>query len=279
MRRSAAKQNPERLSNGQLMRIAPLAVARFSLDPVVDAALAQRFCAQECALTHPNPVAVDAGCVFVAALRSAIAGAAPSDVYAVALAHAATEPVRASIRNARLAPQSAEFPADGTKAGYLGVALQNAFYHLLRMTTFERAIVDTVRLGGDTDTNCAIVGALLGACVGASGIPRVWRNAVILASSPSRAAASPPPPPPSLPRSRDTPESKPANPESEFDSPSHPVGLLRWPASEHRTVAYPLAACAGSCRSLAASLRGLAPSDPAPRPEPNEHTRGERRRR
>jgi hypothetical protein len=33
--------------------------------------------------------------------------------------------------------------------------------------------------GGDTDTNAAIAGALLGAVCGEAGVPRQWREAVL----------------------------------------------------------------------------------------------------
>jgi ADP-ribosyl-[dinitrogen reductase] hydrolase len=39
--------------------------------------------------------------------------------------------------------------------------------------------VATVMGGGDTDTNAAIAGALLGAVHGAPAIPKQWRDAVI----------------------------------------------------------------------------------------------------
>lgn len=39
---------------------------------------------------------------------------------------------------------------------------------------FRSAILEVVRCGGDTDTTAAIVGGIIGACVGKTGIPRVW---------------------------------------------------------------------------------------------------------
>jgi ADP-ribosylglycohydrolase len=39
---------------------------------------------------------------------------------------------------------------------------------------FENALIDTVGCGGDTDTNAAIAGALLGAAHGRSAIPPRW---------------------------------------------------------------------------------------------------------
>jgi len=45
---------------------------------------------------------------------------------------------------------------------------------LRRQSDYRGAIVETVRLGGDTDTVAAVVGALVGARVGEEGIPPEW---------------------------------------------------------------------------------------------------------
>lgn len=45
------------------------------------------------------------------------------------------------------------------------IAFQNAFFRLLHSSTLECGIVESVRAGGDTDTNAAIAGALLGLCM------------------------------------------------------------------------------------------------------------------
>ena len=60
------------------------------------------------------------------------------------------------------------------KSGWVLLARQNAFYHLRRRATVEEALVATVGKGGDTDTNAAIAGALLGAADGLDAIPRRW---------------------------------------------------------------------------------------------------------
>jgi ADP-ribosylglycohydrolase len=51
-----------------------------------------------------------------------------------------------------------------------GLALQVA----AERPTFEQGLRYVVGLGGDTDTNAAVAGALLGAAVGASGLPSGW---------------------------------------------------------------------------------------------------------
>lgn len=39
---------------------------------------------------------------------------------------------------------------------------QSAFYELLHGISFSKSLIDAISRGGDTDTNAAIVGALLG---------------------------------------------------------------------------------------------------------------------
>ena len=47
-----------------------------------------------------------------------------------------------------------------------------------RIMDFSEAIVSTVKLGGDTDTNACIVGALCGAVTGLAEIPDQWANSI-----------------------------------------------------------------------------------------------------
>jgi ADP-ribosylglycohydrolase len=75
-----------------------------------------------------------------------------------------------TIQAAALAP-----PADYVyQQGWVLIALQNALWQLLQAPNVEEGVVDTVRWGGDTDTNAAICGALLGAVYGREAIPAQW---------------------------------------------------------------------------------------------------------
>ena len=75
---------------------------------------------------------------------------------------------------------AAAAPADFvTHQGRVLVALQNAFYQLSHAASLEEGVVDTVRRGGDTDTNAAICGALLCGVHGPDAIPLQWREAVL----------------------------------------------------------------------------------------------------
>lgn len=70
----------------------------------------------------------------------------------------------------------AEFQA---QMGWVLTAFQNAFHWLLSGASLEEAVIATVSKGGDTDTNAAICGALLGAAQGREAVPLRWRQAVL----------------------------------------------------------------------------------------------------
>jgi ADP-ribosyl-[dinitrogen reductase] hydrolase len=65
-------------------------------------------------------------------------------------------------------------PIDGPDKGFVfftsGVALRTA----AEAPTFEEGLRAVVALGGDTDTNAAVTGALLGALHGRIGLPKNW---------------------------------------------------------------------------------------------------------
>jgi ADP-ribosylglycohydrolase len=167
--------DPSRPSNGCLMRISPLGI--FGAGRPAEAAAWAR---EDSRLTHPNPVCGGACAVYVAAIASAIAGGGtPQACHEAALAEAdrsGVEPaVRKALEGARHAP-----PADySTQMGWVVIALQNAFWQLLHAPSLEDGVSDTVMRGGDTDTNGAIAGALLGAVHGRQAIPPRWLHTLL----------------------------------------------------------------------------------------------------
>ncbi len=63
--------------------------------------------------------------------------------------------------------------------GWVLIAFSNAVYQLLHATSLEEGVVDTVMRGGDTDTNAAIAGALLGAVHGLDALPGQWVDSIL----------------------------------------------------------------------------------------------------
>jgi ADP-ribosyl-[dinitrogen reductase] hydrolase len=65
-------------------------------------------------------------------------------------------------------------PLDGPDQGFCLFAAGLGLQALVRGGPFEDELRRVVGMGGDTDTNAAVAGALLGAASGASRLPEVW---------------------------------------------------------------------------------------------------------
>jgi ADP-ribosylglycohydrolase/fructose-1,6-bisphosphatase/inositol monophosphatase family enzyme len=172
-------------ANGSLMRISPLGI--FGAHRPTEAVTWAR---ADSRLTHPNPVCQDACAAFVAAIAAAITnGSGPQSCYEAALREASkpgfSQPVRECLDRAAVAA-----PDDFmSHQGWVLIALQNAFFQLMHADSLVTALSNTVLRGGDTDTNAAIAGALLGAVHGRDAIPHSWRRGLLscrpLPTSPS----------------------------------------------------------------------------------------------
>jgi len=67
-----------------------------------------------------------------------------------------------------------ERSVDGPDQGFCLYTAAIGLQAVARSVDFGDELIRVVRLGGDTDTNAAVAGALLGAAVGASGLPAGW---------------------------------------------------------------------------------------------------------
>jgi ADP-ribosylglycohydrolase/fructose-1,6-bisphosphatase/inositol monophosphatase family enzyme len=182
---------PDSQANGSLMRVCPLGI----LAHARPAAQAAEWARADAALTHPHVVCRDATAAYVVALAHAVGhGTGPVACYEAALRWCheagAAAPVIEALERAVV-----EAPAcEGESQGLVLVALQNAFYELLHASSFEAGVVTTVQRGGDTDTNAAVAGALLGAVHGRSATPMQWRQMVQSCHTHAAAAKRPRPP-------------------------------------------------------------------------------------
>lgn len=178
--KSGLKGRPvgESQANGGLMRVSPLGIFGHAAQPSRLASWAR----EECAITHPHRVCQDASTVFTVAVAHAIrTGEGPREVWAAARDFARRAQVEASILEA-LEAAATEPPADFLlHMGWVTIAFQNAFFRLLHAPSLEAGVIDTVMAGGDTDTNAAIAGALLGAVHGREAIPLQWKRTVLTA--------------------------------------------------------------------------------------------------
>jgi ADP-ribosylglycohydrolase len=163
------------------MRVSPLGIWAAG-----DPERAARAARQDSALTHPNPVCVEACAAYAAAIAAGVAGGGREAMLEAALGNCSGV-VRETIE--RATPLKDFF----TRMGWVLTALQNAFFHLSN-SNFEEALISTVGSGGDTDTNAAICGALLGAAHGKQAIPLRWILPVLACRSTVDAGAPRPRP-------------------------------------------------------------------------------------
>jgi ADP-ribosylglycohydrolase len=171
------RPNPASQANGSLMRASPLGVHAHAVAPAMAAELAR----QDSGLTHPNPVCGDAAAAFVVAVGHAVReGDGAEAAFRAAEAWARDAPAALLVLEALEAARSEAPRCDPPRSeGWVKIALQNAFHELLHAPGLEEGVVATVRRGGDTDTNAAIAGALLGAVHGREAVPLRWRSMVL----------------------------------------------------------------------------------------------------
>lgn len=168
--------NHDSQANGALMRVSPLGIFGAGRPNEVLAGWA----ADDAKLTHPHPVCVQANILFALAIAQAIEkGSEGPDLYRFireeAIAREVAKPLMNAIEKAQDEP-----PEDYvTMQGWVLIAFQNALWQLLHAENLEEGVVDTVMRGGDTDTNAAICGALLGAVHGRDAIPGRWTAAIL----------------------------------------------------------------------------------------------------
>lgn len=168
--------NPGSQANGSLMRVSPLGVFAHGRPPVEVAGLARL----DAGLTHPHSACGDATAAFAVAVAHALAqGDGARAAWRAAVDWATTSSAQRPVLEALERAQDAAPVCDGANQGFVLIALQNAFFELLHAASLEEGVVRTVRRGGDTDTNAAICGALLGAVHGRDAVPGQWRRAVL----------------------------------------------------------------------------------------------------
>jgi len=163
--------NLESQANGAMMRISPLGIfgANFELHQVAEWAM------RDAAITHPNLICQQGNALFAMGIAHAIqSGCDAKELYQQIRQGAMDRGVEPALLD--VIERAADEPPVNYvhQAGWVLIAFQNVLYQLLHAPSLEKGIVDTIMRGGDTDTNAAICGALLGAVYGREAIPTQW---------------------------------------------------------------------------------------------------------
>ena len=174
--------------NGGVMRCAPVALAQFR-EPgklVADSAAT-------CVVTHYAPTS-QWSCIVInavialllkgtepdlSALMAAASGDECPDMLGTALKDGIPSDVLESVVSGGPAPEDCSWlRLEQRLIGHTLIALQAGLWAAVTSLKFEDALRQVVEAGGDTDTNGAVAGAVLGARYGASAIPGRWLDVV-----------------------------------------------------------------------------------------------------
>lgn len=187
---------PDSQANGALMRVSPLGI----FGAFAPAAKVARWAREDAALTHVNPICGQVNALYASALAVTIRDELTGPQVYDFISEASRLPVddadqpglvrshfsEADFRSAEATVAkwvrqagSGQLPDYFPQMGWVHLAFHNALWQLRNATDFESALVETVGLGGDTDTNGAIAGAILGAVFGAEAIPQSWIDTVL----------------------------------------------------------------------------------------------------
>ena len=175
-------------SNGAIMRCAPLALARHGQPDLLVSDSAAT-----CVVTHYAPTC-QWSCIIVNALIAMLLrGARPDlralisaavddwapDMLAISLDDGIPVEILSAIgEGVPVVPDASWLRQDQGLIGHTLLALQCGLWAAETPLDLETALSQLVSAGGDTDTNAAVAGAVLGARYGASEIPERWMECV-----------------------------------------------------------------------------------------------------
>lgn len=169
--RLANQENPGRSAgNGSVMRCLPVALRYHDeIERLI------RVSTQQAAITH-----ADERCTWgAAAVNLAVRELLHGNIYFIdEVLHRIGDRAPRALRDAiHRVPRERENDLPVTmagEAGYVVHCVEIAFWFVTHDWTLEDALLYLAQAGGDTDTNAAVAGALLGARYGEAGLPPRW---------------------------------------------------------------------------------------------------------
>lgn len=162
--------DPGRPSNGALSRTLPLALATLgSRRNLISGTW------HIAALTHPDPRSAWAAVALNVAAARLLEGYRDfvPDVLEVLRANDAPAAVAEAVRRVPLERRES-LPLDPASAGLAAATLEVALWFAWHEPNLERGVTWLAGAGGDTDTNAAVAGGLMGARDGERAVPARW---------------------------------------------------------------------------------------------------------
>ena len=174
--------------NGGLMRCAPVALARHRQPELL-----VKDSAATCVVTHYAPTC-QWSCIIINGVIAMLLGGAEPDLRAIMSAARAdgasdmlatasgdgipTEILSSIESGGPLVKDASWLRQEQGLIGHTLLAMQAGLWAAVTPLPFKSALRQVVEAGGDTDTNGAVVGAVLGARYGAAEIPPRWLDCV-----------------------------------------------------------------------------------------------------
>lgn len=157
------------LSNGSLMRCAPLAFLNLEEEEL------RKVIKKHTNLTHHAQEVILADELFILCLRKALSGQSKEQIKNFSLSWSGIyfPFFTNSLERLSSTPWS-QVPS----SGYMLDALFGALWALEHHTTFEDSIISIANRGNDSDTCAAVTGALCGAFYGINNIPLKWQEII-----------------------------------------------------------------------------------------------------
>jgi ADP-ribosylglycohydrolase len=156
-------EDPAALGNGAVMRAAAHGILSASPQQAAENAWL------EAGLTHPSVLARASSALVAELVAWLIQGVPAPEALAAALSNLGTRDPTAAQELIPLGQFSS------SSSGHTVYTTRLALHSLLEAPDFETGLSQVIALGGDTDTNAAVAGALLGARFGSQDIPERWQ--------------------------------------------------------------------------------------------------------
>lgn len=166
----------ESQANGALMRVCPIGIAgaRQETGQVGEWAI------KDAEITHPNPICLQTNALMAKAIADCIAfGTNPTEIHNKMYSWA--KELNADDKLMEILDLATQHPPENyiEHQGWVLLSFHNAIWHLLNTDDPAEAISQTIMQGGDTDTNAAICGSLLGAVHGREKFPKQWEESIL----------------------------------------------------------------------------------------------------
>jgi ADP-ribosyl-[dinitrogen reductase] hydrolase len=131
-------------------------------------------------LLHPDPRSAWGAVAINVAIAWFLQGERDfiPEVLQALTSNAAPEELIAAVRRVPLEKREA-LPVAGPDAGYVVHSVEISLWFAYHERNLERGLVWLVNAGGDTDTNAAVTGALMGARDGEEAVPARWLEQVV----------------------------------------------------------------------------------------------------